>query len=52
MLDERLADEVERLEAAKRKIERELSVLRASPKDEATLGGPKSTAVSAVTLPI
>jgi DNA-binding transcriptional MerR regulator len=39
MLDERLADEVERLEASKREIERELSVLRALQKEKATLGG-------------
>lgn len=39
MLDERLADAVERLEASKREIERELSVLRALQKDEGTLEG-------------
>lgn len=39
MLDQRLADEAERLEASKREIERELSVLRALQKDEATLEG-------------
>lgn len=37
MLDQRLAEEVEQLEASKRKIERELSVLRALQEDKATL---------------
>lgn len=39
MLDKRLTAEVERLEGAKREIERELSVLRALQNDEATLKG-------------
>lgn len=38
-LEHRLADEVERLEAAKHEIERELSVLRGLQSDGATLDG-------------
>ncbi len=39
VLDQRLAGEVERLEASKREIERELGVLRALQKDKATPDG-------------